>query len=103
MYAIRSYYENDYVDKIERSAAQLMNIINDILDFSKIESGKMETENIDFNIEEVLKDQISILSLNAYEKNIEIIVDKTDDIPEVINGDPHRLGQVLGNLVNNAT
>ena len=94
--------QNDYVDKIERSASQLMNIINDILDFSKIESGKMETENIEFSIEEVLKDQISILSLNAYEKNIEIIADKADDIPEIVNGDPHKLGQVLGNLVNNA-
>ncbi len=97
-----SLKQSDYVDKIERSAAQLMNIINDILDFSKIESGKMETENIDFNIEEVLKDQISILSLNAYEKNIEIVVDKDKNVPGMVNGDPHRLGQVLGNLVNNA-
>ncbi|MBN2878326.1 MAG: PAS domain S-box protein [Clostridia bacterium] len=92
----------DYVDKIDRSAVQLMNIINDILDFSKIESGWMETENIKFRLEEVIKDQISIVSLQAYKKDLEIIVDIGSDVPEIVAGDPHRLGQIIGNLVNNA-
>lgn len=92
----------NYVDKIERSASRLMNIINDILDFSKIESGKMQIENIPFDIEEVIKDQISLVSLNAYKKKIEIIVDKAVDVPDIMTGDPLRLGQVIGNLINNA-
>lgn len=97
-----SLRQANYVDKIERSASKLLNIINDILDFSKIESGKMETENISFDIEEVIKDQISLVSLNAYKKKIEIIVDKASDVPDILTGDPHRLGQVIGNLINNA-
>ena len=97
-----SLKQSDYVDKIQRSASKLMNIINDILDFSKIESGKMDIENIEFNIEEVIKDQISINSLNAYQKDIEIIFDKDLNVPYILKGDPHRLGQIIGNLINNA-
>ncbi len=92
----------DYVDKIERSASQLLNIINDILDFSKIESGKMDVENIEFDVGDVIKDQISIISLSANEKDIEIIVDKDIRVPRIVKGDPHRLGQVIGNLINNS-
>ncbi|MEX1376321.1 MAG: PAS domain S-box protein [Eubacteriales bacterium] len=94
--------QEDYVDKIERSASRLLNIINDILDFSKIESGKMELENIEFDIDEAMKDQISVISMAAYGKNIEILYDKDLNIPRKVKGDLHKLGQVLGNLMNNA-
>ncbi len=92
----------DYLKKIDSSAGSLLNIINDILDFSKIEAGKMDMVLIDFTIEDVLDNITNIISLKAEGKGIELLFNIENDIPNNLVGDPHRLGQVLINLSNNA-
>jgi two-component system, sensor histidine kinase and response regulator len=92
----------DYLKKISLSANSLLGIINDILDFSKIEAGKLDLEKIPFNLNEVLENLASLITLKTEEKGLELIFDIQRDLPLNLIGDPHRLGQVLVNLANNA-
>ncbi len=94
--------QTDYLKKIQTAANSLLGIINDILDFSKIEAGKMEIESVDFNLEEVLENITSIITVKANEKGLEILYKINPDLPEMLTGDPLRLGQILINLANNA-
>lgn len=94
--------QRGYVDKIYKAGQHLLGIINDILDFSKIESGKMEVENIDFTIEQIL-DNISTFSGEKCEaKGLNLIFDVDSSLPGSLNGDPLRIGQILTNYVSNA-
>ena len=92
----------DYVRKIQRSANSLLGIINDILDFSKIEAGKMHMESVDFSLDEVLDNVSTVVGVKVHEKELEFLMDTTQDVPLALVGDPLRLGQVLINLCNNA-
>lgn len=94
--------QRDYVNKIGRSANNLLGIINDILDFSKLEAGKMNIENIDFCIDDVLENISNIIGMKAFNSSLEFIIDKAPDVPSWLKGDPLRLDQVLINLTNNA-
>lgn len=94
--------QRDYINKIDASAKSLLGIINDILDFSKMEAGKLELEAVDFRLDDVVNNIISMNSNKASEKNIELINNIESDVPYCLVGDPLRVGQVLLNLVNNA-
>lgn len=94
--------QHDYISKIQASANNLLGIINDILDFSKIEAGKMDIEHVLFDLDEVLDNAASVISLKAEEKDLEVIFDICRDVPRNLVGDPLRLTQVLINYANNA-
>jgi PAS domain S-box-containing protein len=94
--------QHNYVVKIERSAQSLLGIINDILDFSKIEAGRLDMEQVPFRLGEVLDNLASVLGQEAESRRIELLFDLPADLPEMLVGDPLRLGQVLVNLGNNA-
>jgi two-component system, sensor histidine kinase and response regulator len=94
--------QQDYADKIDSSAKSLLGIINDILDFSKIEAGKLEMEEVDFHLDDVISNISSMISVKAAEKNIELLSNINSEVPNDLTGDPLRLGQVLANLANNA-
>ncbi len=94
--------QRDYVLKTSRAATNLLGIINDILDFSKIEAGKMKIESIEFNLDDVLDNISSVVGMKAFDKGIEFVVSKEYSLPNMLIGDPLRLGQVVLNLVNNA-
>ncbi|MGM0508872.1 MAG: response regulator [Fusobacteriota bacterium] len=87
---------------INISADHLMEIINDILDISKIEAGRIEIENREFNIRDMIKDIIEMFSLNAHEKGLELVYYIEPNIPEIIIGDSGKIRQILINLINNA-
>ncbi|MEL6673237.1 MAG: response regulator [Bacteroidota bacterium] len=90
------------VKLVAQSSQSLLNIINDILDLSKIESGKFNLEMIDFQIREVVKTVLSLLKPKAEDKGLELTYNVVSDVPEWLIGDPHRINQVLVNLVGNA-
>ena len=94
--------QRNYVSKVHSSAESLLGIINDILDFSKIEADKLETENVDFHLEDVIKNMLNLIRLRADEKGIQIQVEVDSSVPDTLIGDPLRLGQVLVNLGSNA-
>lgn len=90
------------VNIINDAAKSLKILIDDILDFSKIEEGKLQLENIDFDIHEQLKRTNSMLLHKAQEKNISIRLDFDWKIAPLVKGDPTRLSQILLNVVGNA-
>ncbi|MEH6587055.1 MAG: YfiR/HmsC family protein [Halioglobus sp.] len=94
--------QSEYVTLIIKSADTLLGLINDILDFSKIEAGRLELEKITFNLREILGDTLQTLALRANEKGLELTFHIPPDVPERLIGDPHRLRQVMVNLVGNA-
>jgi signal transduction histidine kinase/CheY-like chemotaxis protein/HAMP domain-containing protein len=92
----------NYVSKIKTSAESLLLIINDILDVSKIEAGKIELENIPFDIGEVFRLCRLIAYPNAREKGLTLFCYAEPSIGKLLLGDPTRLRQVLLNLLSNA-
>ncbi len=92
----------DYLGKINTSSQTLLGIINDILDFSKIEAGKLNIEETEFNIYEVIDHISDIFSTRIVDKNISMIINPSSKLPGQIIGDPLRLSQVLINIINNA-
>ena len=92
----------NYISKIKTSAESLLLIINDILDVSKVEAGKMELENIPFNVNEVFKLCRLISSPKAQEKGLTLFCYAEPSVGRLLIGDPTRLRQVLLNLISNA-
>ncbi len=92
----------NYLEKVDVAAGGLLDILNDVLDFSKIEAGKMEFEQIAFNLADDLERLSGVAKLRAQEKGVALLLDIGNDVPATLAGDPLRLGQVLGNLLNNA-
>ena len=93
---------HEYLQNIQTSANHLLSLVNNVLDISKIESGKIEFEKREFDLEKLLKENISMLSLRAEEKNILLCITKTPFIESFLIGDPFRLTQILNNLLGNA-
>jgi len=94
--------QQDYLSKIHASAESLLGIINDILDFSKIEAGKLDMESLPFEIDRVLDNLATVVTVKTQEKGLELLFSRAPDVPPVLVGDALRLGQVMVNLVNNA-
>lgn len=92
----------DYMQTIERSAANLLNIINDILDFSKLEAGKLKLEHIPFDLRDCIDDTMHLLAPSAHEKNLELSIMIDPEVPHEVFGDAMRLQQILTNLIGNA-
>ncbi|MBQ0796356.1 response regulator [Zhongshania sp.] len=84
------------------SAQSLLNLINDILDFSKVDAGKLQLENIVFNIRKLFDDIAASQALHAHEKGLELIVDQSAIKQSWVMGDPARLRQIVTNLLANA-
>jgi signal transduction histidine kinase/CheY-like chemotaxis protein len=94
--------QEEYIDAIKISANNLMVIINDILDFSKINAGKIEFNETEFNIRDLIKGIVQILQVRADEKKIKIGCSIDYHIKDNLVGDPIRLNQILMNLMGNA-
>ena len=91
-----------YVRLAQSSAESLLDLINDILDFSKVDAGKIDLEEIDFDLRKLFEDSIAGLAQRADEKGVELILDEIDLEHCWVKGDPGRIRQVLSNLVGNA-
>ncbi len=94
--------QENYIKKIGFAANSLLEIINDILDFSKVEAGELKIESIEFKLSDVLENLLDIVGLKIQQKGLEFIYNIDPKIPNLLCGDPLRLGQILINLTNNA-
>ena len=91
-----------YVDTIASSGKSLLAVINDILDYARIESGKLTLEQIEFDLEQLISETISLFTAQALEKRLRLYVSLEGGVPQYIIGDPTRTKQVLMNLLSNA-
>ena len=94
--------QKEFAVIIKRSVSNLLVIINDILDFSKIKAGKLTIEKIDFSLKDVVNNARAIFDHRLKKKGLELQVETDYGVPDQLKGDPHRLNQVLINLVGNA-
>ncbi len=94
--------QRQYLDVIESSGRALLNIINDILDYSKIEAGKMDIESVDLDVARLIRDCVSVFSLTASKKQIELATLVEPGVSLFVKSDPTRLRQILLNLLGNA-
>lgn len=91
-----------YAESVNYSAEALLALLNDILDFSKIESGKLEVEQLAFDLKDTLDTVTAMMDVKAREKGLVFCCEWAPDVPAGVVGDPARLRQVLLNLAGNA-
>lgn len=94
--------QRHYAHAARDSGRALLNLIDDLLDFSKIEAGKLELERVEFDVRETVHDVVALFSRDAQRKGLDIACRIEVEVPAWLRGDPHRLRQVLTNLVGNA-
>ena len=92
----------DYALNIQSAGQTLLSLINDILDISKIESGKMEILPVTYSVFTVLNDCYNMVAIRAHDKNLELVMDISPEIPRALFGDEVRIRQVVNNLLSNA-
>jgi len=91
-----------YIEMAHNSAKALMTIINDLLDVAKVESGRVIIEEQPFSVQDLLRDSLHPLLVQAHDKQIKLIARVHPGVPETALGDALRLRQVLINLAGNA-
>jgi signal transduction histidine kinase/CheY-like chemotaxis protein len=94
--------QRDMLGVMRDSAESLTRIVDDILDLSKIEAHRLMLETIPLRIRDVAGATIRMFSVRAHQKDLHLVCHIDRDVPDVVIGDPHRLRQVLTNLVSNA-
>jgi signal transduction histidine kinase/DNA-binding response OmpR family regulator len=94
--------QRKFAEVVRESGDALLTIVNDILDISKLEAGKLEIENIDFDLVATVESATSLMAAKAREKGIDLGVFVDRAAHGVYHGDPTRIRQVLLNLVGNA-
>lgn len=88
---------------IQKSSKHLLTLVNDILDFSKISIGKITLEKIPFSIKEIIDDMAEIFTPLATKKGLQLHTTFDNEISNlVLEGDSHRIKQILLNLISNA-
>ncbi len=94
--------QREYLTAIKMSGDALIVLINDILDLAKVDAGKMTFEQTPFKMALSISAMLHLFEPKIQEKNLELVKEYDDKIPEVLMGDPVRLHQIILNLVSNA-
>lgn len=94
--------QKEHVETIKNAGETLLAVVNDILDLAKIEAGKIVFSSHNFNLRQIFRSIEDIMELNAREKNLELIFEIGQTVPENIIGDTVRLTQIFLNLIGNA-
>ena len=94
--------QREFINIIEDSSNNLIRIVNDILDFSKVSAGKVEFENISFNVIEKFEASIDAYAAKAAQKDIELSLYIDPELPVELMGDSTKISQIMINLLSNA-
>ncbi|MBU1659359.1 response regulator [bacterium] len=94
--------QNEFVEIIEKSSENLLEIINNILDLSKIESNKLEIEDIIFNPIDEFESAVDVYAVRASEKHIDLGCFIDPELEHPLKGDPTKIKEVIINLLSNA-
>ncbi len=94
--------QKEYIQIINRSGEHLLELINDVLSMSKIEAGQITINQSRFNLYNLLSSLREMLQLKANSKGLRLIFENIGDLPQYIETDESKLGQVLINLIGNA-
>ncbi|MBY0431050.1 MAG: response regulator, partial [Rhodospirillales bacterium] len=94
--------QREYIETAYYSGEALLTILDDILDFTKLEAGKIDFEEVDFDLLRTLDSVVALMSSRAHEKGVALAAAVAPEVPRWVHGDAARLRQVLLNLVGNA-
>ena len=94
--------QRGYVSKIHEAGSELLRVVNDILELSKLDAGKLGMESIAFSLHEIFADLQRRFAPHIRNKSVELTFSVSPTVPRQLVGDPLRLGQVLGHLLDNA-
>ncbi|MDP3465517.1 MAG: response regulator [Sulfuricurvum sp.] len=94
--------QREFIDIIEKSSENLLEIINNILDLSKIESNKLEIEDIAFNAMDEFESAVEVYAVRASEKHIDLGCFIDPSLERPLKGDPTKIKEVIINLLSNA-
>ncbi len=94
--------QRNYLEVFKNAGENLLVLIEDILDLSKIEADKLVLNREGFDLESLLNKQIDLVAMRAIKKGLELILRIGPEVPVAVEGDAHRLQQVLTNLAGNA-
>ncbi|HEX2673735.1 MAG TPA: PAS domain S-box protein, partial [Polyangiaceae bacterium] len=94
--------QREFLEIANSSARSLLHLINDILDFSRVEAGALSLEQVAFDLPDCIAIAIRRLEYRAKEKGLALTMELSEGVPRWVVGDPHRLAQILSNLVGNA-
>jgi PAS domain S-box-containing protein len=97
-----SRQQQELIDTAEQSGNLLLNLINDILDLSKIEAGKLDVQEIDFDLRGTVEEITAMVASSVRDKDLEVASFVEPEVPGRVRGDPYRVRQVLMNLMGNA-
>jgi hypothetical protein len=92
----------EYLRTARDSADVLLELLDQILDISRIEAGRLELESAPFSLHKLVEQTVKAMGVRAYQKDLELVCDLADDLPDQVVGDALRLRQVLVNLIGNA-
>ncbi|GEM_PF-3411467 len=92
----------DPINKISKSSDRMLQLINDFLDFSKLEAKKIEIEQIEFDLNDVLESLSDNIGIEANKKGLDFLYRVDNTLPKKYIGDPLRISQILLNLISNA-
>ena len=94
--------QRSYIGSVKQSSEILLGVINDILEVSTLQNGKMEFEEKDFDLQELMNNLVNVMQYKKDEKSIEFHLNLTPSVPRFIKGDKLRLNQILFNIVGNS-
>ncbi|MDD5387967.1 MAG: response regulator [Gallionellaceae bacterium] len=94
--------QREYLTWVHTSAESLLGILNDILDFSKIDAGRLDLEQVPFNLHEMVQQTVGLFTAQAGGGGIGLKLNLDAGLPRLLVGDPIRLRQILTNLLSNA-
>jgi len=94
--------QRECAEIVRRSGEALLTVINDVLDFSKLEAGKMLIESVPFDLRQVIEDVIEMLAPQTEDRELDLVLEYPETLPQRFIGDGGRIRQVVTNLVGNA-
>jgi len=94
--------QKERLSRVEDSAQHLLDVINDILDISKIEAEKLQLEESDFSISQLIGETLEMIEYRSHDKGLALFAELSPDLPPAVRGDPKRLQQILLNFLSNA-
>jgi len=97
-----THEQRDIANTVLSSGRLLLNILDELLDLSKIEAGKLQIEQLDVKLVDLVEESFALMSVRATERGLAVAHAIAPDLPAIVRGDPSRLRQVLLNLIGNA-
>jgi signal transduction histidine kinase/DNA-binding response OmpR family regulator len=94
--------QRSWLDLMDSSAHALLGLLNDVLDLSRIEAGKLDIEKVPYRLHETLEELSTLYAGQAHAKSMDWKLQLASNVPDLVEGDPGRLRQVLANLLSNA-